>query len=141
MKPLRFLHKIMKKFFLIVTGLIVIAVSCWAGFLVPDIEPTSFLEYYWMFLFNSCALVAILYFLATLFNKSYFWAFLSGLGAGIGANIFMEIMTPTAGIFHPLMDSSITGNANEKFIWLIINSLICFGIAAKSAHRYWKTKV
>ena len=133
----------MKKFFLIFFDLIIIAVSCCAGFLVPDMEPLSFLEFldnYWMFLFNTCALVAILYFFATLFDKTFFWAVLSGFGAGVGANIFMELMAPKAGIFHPLIDSSIAGNANEKFVWIIINSLICFGIAAKSVRRYWKTK-
>jgi len=130
----------MKKFFLIFFGFIIIAVSGCLGFLVPDMTPLSFLENYWLFLFNSCALISVLYFSATLFNKTYFWAGLSGIAAGIGANIFMELMAPKAGVFHPLIDSSITGSANEKFIWLIINSLICFGIAAKSVHRYWKTK-
>jgi|GEM_PF-3484710 len=130
----------MKKFISIFSGLIVIAASCWAGFFLPDMEPVPILENYWMFLFNSCALAAILYFFASLINKPYFWAFLCGISTGLGANIFMELIAPKAGVFHPLIDSSIAGNAEEKFVWLIINALICFGIAARSAYRYWKKK-
>jgi len=130
----------MKKFFFIFFGLMVFAVSCWGGFLLPDMELVSYLKDYRLFLFNSCALIAVLYFFASLIDKSYFWAFLCGTGAGIGANIFMELMAPKAGVFHPLIDSSIAGNTEEKFAWLIINSLICFGIAVISARRYWRTR-
>ena len=105
------------------------AVVAWLSYLAAGMRtPLLQVELHHVFLFKSCATVAVLYFCATLVRAQPLWGVVAGLGAGIGAGLFMDMLEPKGHVFSPFINSAFHGTVAGDVAWIVLNMILCFAI-------------
>jgi hypothetical protein len=115
---------------MVLISLALTAAGAWLSYLAADMRtPLLQVELHQVFVFKSCAAVAVLYFFATLVRAQLLWGVVAGLGAGIGAGLFMDMLEPKGHVFTPFIDSAFHGTVAGDVTWIVINMVLCFAIA------------
>ncbi len=102
-------------------GLGVAALTVWLSGKEPD-----FLDVAWHreVLIHSCAAAAVIYVLATIVQRNWFWAITAGTGIGSAVYMILEGVRPKGWIFWPFIDSAIQGTEVETILWLYGNCIL-----------------
>ena len=84
-------------------------------------------------LIHTCAPAAVLYVLATLVRRNWFWALTAGVGAGAAVFMLLEGIKPKGWIFWPFISDAMQGIALETIVWLYANCLLLILITGAAA--------
>jgi hypothetical protein len=116
-----------KRQFKMLASLALAGAVCWFSYLVADQRvPALRIDAHRVFLLKSCGLAAVLYCIATLVESRAFWGLVAGVGAGIGANLFVTMLQPKGFVFTPFLGSALRGTTLDEIIWLVLNMALCF---------------
>jgi hypothetical protein len=106
------------------------AVVCYASYIGADTGISVLqIDEHHVFLLKSCGLAAVAYVIATLVKSRAMWGIVAGLGAGVGAGLFIDMLAPKGYVFSPFVDNALRGTTTEEIIWLIVNAALCFLIS------------